>query len=65
MKTYLCYIHRTHKSVADLTIVPCEDDTALPARIDELVRAWPGARRIEIFDGERPVLNHEVEALTI
>ena len=62
MKTYLCYIHRTHKSVADLTVVPCESDEALAERIDDLVDAWPGARRIEIYDGERSVLTHEVEA---
>ena len=56
LKPYLCYIHRAGRSIAELTVIACENERCLARAVDAMGMTAADFLRIEVYDGERRVM---------
>ncbi|SFS78152.1 hypothetical protein [Brevundimonas viscosa] len=53
--SYFCIVVTPDEPVADLCVLDAVDDAAALRAASEIAHAWPAARRVEVYRGERPI----------
>lgn len=55
LDAYFCIVITPDQPVADLCVLDAADDEAAMQAAEEIARAWPAARGIDVYRGERRV----------
>jgi len=53
--SYFCIVVLPDQPVADLCVLNAADDAGAMKAAARIAQAWPTARRVEVYRGERPL----------